>query len=142
MTRRRFLRSHVRRVTINAGVGRLILREFFFNRDDLGVGRFLVVLMTGRAGRDRHVGRQPAHTRGPRDVDVTRGAFHHVLALTAFVTELCRNALRHQHWHKCARSFVTTAAVIIDWFLIFPVAGKTRIMTARHGLEELAELIS
>jgi hypothetical protein len=42
---------------------------------------------------------------------------------------------------KCARSFVTTAAVVIDWFLIFPVAGKTRIMTARHGLEELAELI-
>ena len=142
MTRRRFLRSNVRRVAINASVGRLILREFFFNRNDLGIGRFLVVLMTGRACRDRHVGRQPAQTRGPRDVDVTRGAFHHVLALTAFVTELRRNALRHQHWHKCARSFMTTAAVVIDWFLILPVTDKTGIMTARHGLEELPELIS
>ena len=142
MTRRRLLRSNLRRVAIDASIRGLILREFFFNRDDLGVSRFLIVFVTSRTRRDGDVGRQTAHARGTRDVDMTRGAFHHVLALAAFVTELRRNALRHRQRHKRIRSFVTTGAVVIDGLLIFPVASKTSIMAPRDCLEELAELIA
>ena len=87
MTRRRFLRSNVRRVAINASVGRLILREFFFNRDDLGVGRFLVVLVTGHARSDGHVRRQAAQRAGPGNIDVASGALAYVFPFAAFMTE-------------------------------------------------------
>ena len=141
MARRRFLRSHIGRVAVAASIRLLVLREFLFDRDRLGVRRFLVVFVASRAGSNGHVRRQSAHGCGARNVDVTRGAFHHVLALTAFMTELCRNALRRQHRHKCARRFVTAGALVVDGLLIFPVAAKTGVVTLRHCLEELAGLI-
>lgn len=141
MTRRRLLRSHVRRVAIAASFRLLILIEFLFYRDYLGVRRLLVVFVASGAGSNGHVRRQSAHGRGARNVDVTRGAFHYVLALTTFVAELCRNALRRQQRHKYARRFVTAGAVVVDGLLIFPVTSKTCVVTARHCLEELAGLI-
>jgi hypothetical protein len=46
MARRRLLRSHVRSVTISAGIRFLVLRKFLFNRHGFWIGRFLVVLVT------------------------------------------------------------------------------------------------
>ena len=138
MTRRRLLRSDVRCVAIAASIRLFILREFFFNRDHLGVGRLLIVFVTGRARRDGHIRSQAAHGRRTRNVDVTRRAFQHMLALAALVTELCGNAFRRQQRHKRTRGLVTTGTVAIDGFLIFPVASEARIVAARRRLEELA----
>ena len=141
MTRRRLLRSHLRGMTIAASICFLKLLELFFDSNHLGVGRLLVVFVARGTGCNGHVRRQFAHGRGARNVDVTRGAFHYVLALTAFVAELCRDAFGRQQRHKCARSLVTAGAVLVDGLLICPVAAKTGIVTTRHGLEKFAGLI-
>ena len=96
MARRRFLRANVWRVTVAASIRLFVLFELFFNRYHFGVSRFLVVFVASGAGRDGNVRRQPAQGRSARNIDVTRSAFHHVLAFTTFMTELCRDAFGRQ----------------------------------------------
>lgn len=141
MTRRRLFRSDIGRVAVTARIRLLKLGKLFFNRNQLRVGRFLIVLVTSGAGSDGHIRRQPSQGRGTRNVDVTGSTFQDVFALTAFMTELCRNAFRCQHGHECARRFVTTGAIVVNRLLIFPVTAETRIVTAGHCFEELAGLI-
>ena len=87
MTRRWFLPANIRCVTVGTRRGLLVLLELFFDCYRLWIRRLPVVFVTGRARRDGHVRRQTSQRSGPRDVDVTTGAFHYVLALAAFVTE-------------------------------------------------------
>ena len=88
MTGRRFLLSHVRCVAIRASTGFLVLLKLFFNRRNLRISNFLVVLMTSCARRDRHVRGQAAECARASNVDVAGSAFQHVPALAAFMTEL------------------------------------------------------
>ena len=87
MTRRWFLPANIRCVTVATRRGLLVLLELFFDRYCFWIGRLLSVFVASRARRDGHVRRQTSQRSGPRDVDVTTGAFHYVLALAAFVTE-------------------------------------------------------
>ena len=77
----------IRGVTVRTFTGPLVLRELFFDRDRFRVRRLLVVFVASRARGYGYVGSQPAQRRRARNVDVTGRAFHHVLTLTAFVTE-------------------------------------------------------
>ena len=124
-------------MAVTAGIRPLELREFFLNRHGLWIGRLFVVLMTGRAGGDGHIRRQPAQRRGAGDVDMTAGALQHVLTLTAFVIEFCRDTLRRRRGHEGVRRFVTANAVSAHRCLIFPVTGKARVVAVRHRFEEL-----
>ena len=135
MTRWRFLLSHVRCMAIHASAGFLVLLKLFFDRRNLRISNFLVVLMTSRARRNRHIWRQAAQRRRPRDVDVATRAFHHVPALAAFVAEFDRNALGPIRRHECFRRFVTSGTVAARRFQILPMTVETRIVRARRCLE-------
>lgn len=58
MARRRLLLANIRRVAIRAVARLLELRQFVFDRSDLRIGNLLIVFVTRRAGRNRHVGSQ------------------------------------------------------------------------------------
>src|SRR5947208_12766466 len=75
MTGRRFLLSHVRCVAIRASTGFLVLLKLFIDRRHLRISNFLVVLMTSRARRNRHVSRQATQRPRTCDVDVASSAF-------------------------------------------------------------------
>ncbi len=85
MTRWWLLLADVRGVAIRAAARFLELRQFFFNRGDLRISSFLIILVASCAGGDRNVGREPAQRTRPRNVDVACPALHHVFALAAFV---------------------------------------------------------
>src|ERR1043166_1523528 len=102
MARRRFLRPNVWRVTVAASLRLFVLLELFFNRYYFGVSRLLVVFVASGAGRNGDVRRQPTQGRSARNVDVTRSAFHHMLAFTTFMTEFCRDAFGRQQRYKRA----------------------------------------
>ena len=87
MTRRRFSLTNIRCVTIRANARLLVLFELLFDRYGLWIRRFLTVLMAGSTGRNRDIRCQSPQRNRTSDVDVTRGAFHDVLAFAAFVAE-------------------------------------------------------
>ena len=91
MTGWRLLLADIRRVAIGAVRGLLVLLKLFFDRRDFWIGRLLVVLMTSDARGDWNIWSKTAQRASPRNVDVTGRAFHHMLALAAFVTEHCGN---------------------------------------------------
>lgn len=61
-----------------------------------------------------------------------------MLAFAAFVTELCRDALRRRGGYECVGRFMTTGAIIARRFLVSPVTVKTGVVTMRRGFKELA----
>ena len=136
MAGRRFLLSHIRRVTVSAILRLLELRQFIFDRRDLRISSFLVVLVARRTDRNRDIGRKSPQCTCPRDVDVTGRALHGVLAGPAFMTEFCRVAFRGKLCHESSGRFVASTAVFAGRFLIFPMTSKAGIMRARHRLEE------
>jgi len=138
MTCGRFPGPDVWRVTVAAGVSLLVLRKLFFNRYGFGVGDLLVVLVTRGAGGDRHIGRESAQRRRTGDVDVATGAFHHVLALTTLMIELCRDAFAARRGQISIRRFMTATTVAARRLLISPVTIKARVVAVRHGLGETA----
>ncbi len=89
MTWRGLFLPHIWRMTVGTLARLLVLGELFFNGYGFWIRRLFVVLVTARAGGDWHIRRQSAQGRGTRDIDVTGRAFHDVLALAAFVRELC-----------------------------------------------------
>lgn len=135
MTLRRLLPAHIQSVTIRAAAGLLVLLKLFFDRSDLWIRSFLVVLVTSSANRNRHIWSQSAQRARPRDVDMARRAFHHVLALAAIMTELCRHALWPIHWHKGDGRFMASGTILADWLLTFPMTIETLIMGVRVSLE-------
>ena len=135
MTRRRLFLSHVRCVAVDASAGLLVLLKLFFNRRNLRISNFLVVLMTSRARRDRNVRGQVAQGARARNVDVAGGAFHHVPALAAFMSEFGRNAFGPDRRHERDGRLVTAGTVVARRFQILPVTVEAGIVRARHGLE-------
>ena len=135
MTRRWLLLADVRRVAIRAAAHFLELPKLFFNRSDLRISSFLTVLVARRAGRDRHVGREPAQRRRPGDIDVTCRALHHVFALAAFVSEVCRNTFRRKLRHESSCRFVASGTVATGRLLALPMTVEARVVSVRHRLE-------
>ena len=135
MARWRFFLSHVQRMAISASARLPVLRKLFFDRHGLRISRLLVVLVTGYARRYRHIWRQAAQRRRPRDVDVATRAFHHVLALPAFMNEFGRNAFGPGGRRERVRRFVTSGTVAARRFQILPMTSKTGIVRARRCLE-------
>ena len=88
MTCWRLFPTYIRRVAISTLAGFLELLKFGFDSYSFRIRRLLAFSMTRRAGIDRNIRRQSAHRCRARDVDVAGRAFHHVLALAAFVIEL------------------------------------------------------
>src|SRR5229473_7238602 len=140
MTRGRFLLPHILNVAIGAVRGLLVLFKLFFDRRDFWICRLLVVLMTSDARGDWNIGSKTAQRASARNVDVTGCAFHHMLALAAFVTEHCGNTFGRYLCHEGCGGFVTTAAVVAGGLLIFPMTVEARVMTMRHCLKKLVRL--
>src|ERR1700694_449644 len=137
MTRGRFLLPHILNMAIGAAIRLLVLLKLFFDRRDFWIGRLLVVLMTSDARGDWNIRSKTAQRASPRNVDVTGRAFHHMLALAAFVTEHCRNTFGCCLCHEGCGGFVTTGAVVTGRLLIFPMTVEARVMTMRHCLKKL-----
>lgn len=135
MIRGRLLFSHVRCVAIEAGAGLLVLLKLFFNRRNLRISNFLVVLVTSRARRDRNVRGQAAQGARACNVDVAGCTFHHVAALAAFMSKPCRNAFGPGRRHERSRRLVTSGTVVARRFQILPVTIEAGIVRARHCLE-------
>lgn len=135
MTRRRFFLAYVRRVTIGTVTRLLVLLKLFFNRRNLRIGNFLVVLMTSGARSDRNVRHQSPQRARASNVDVAGRAFHHVPALAAFMSEPGRNAFGPGRRHERDRRFVTSGTVVARRFQILPMTLETSIVRARHRLE-------
>lgn len=135
MARRRLLLSHVRCVAIDAGARLLVLLKLFFNRRNLRISNFLVVLMTSRTSRDRNIRGQAAQCARASDVDVAGGAFHQVPALAAFMSEPGRNAFGPDRRHERDRRLVTAGTVVTRRSQTLPMTIEAGIVRARHGLE-------
>lgn len=88
MTGRRLLLPHIRCVAVSTVAALLELLQFSFDCHCLRISRFLAITMTACAGVYGNVRSQPAQRARACDVDVTGGAFHHVLAFAAFMGEL------------------------------------------------------
>ena len=140
MTDRHLLLAHILRVAIRAVRGLLVLLKLFFDRRDFWIGRLLVVLMTSDARGDWNIKSKTAQRASPRYVDMTGRAFHHMLALAAFVTEHCGNTFRRYLCNEGCGGFVTTGALVAGGLLIFPMTTEARIMAMRHCLEKLIRL--
>jgi hypothetical protein len=136
MTRRWSLLANIRSMAIDAVAGLLKLRQFLFNRRNPGIRRFLVVLVTGRADRDRHVWSQTSQRSRPSNIDVAGGALQHMLALAAFMTERCRLERRQIDTDKRGGRLMATGAVVAGRLLIFPVTVEAGVMRMRHRLEK------
>src|SRR5882724_778204 len=135
MTRRRLLLSHVRCMAIKASAGSLVLLKLFFNRRNLRISNFLVVLMTSCARRDGNVRGQAAQCARASNVDMAGCAFHHVPALAAFMGELDRNSFGPGRRHERDGWLVTSRTVVARRFQILPVTIEAGIVCLRHGLE-------
>ena len=140
MTRRRLFLSQLRRVAIGAATRLLKLLELLFNRSHLRIGRLLVVLVTSSACGDWNIRSQSTQSAGAGDVNVTGRAFHHVLALTAFMTEPRRLTRRRIDRCEGSSRLMTPATVVAGRFLIFPMTVEARVMTVRHCLEKVVRL--
>ena len=135
MAHRRLLGADLGCVAIRAAISLLKLRQFLFNRNDFRIGRLLVVLMTSSARSDGNIGSQPPERAHARNIDMTGRAFHHMLALAAFVTEFRGLTHRQTEGHEQSGRPMAAGAVIADGFLIFPMAVEARVVTLRHGFE-------
>ena len=135
MTRRRFLLAYIRRVAISTFTRLLVLLKLFFNRRNLRISNFLVVLMTSGACGDRNIGQQAAQRARASNVYVASRAFHHVAALTAFMSELERNAFGPDCRHERDPRFVTSGTVIARRLQILPMTVETGVVRVRRCLK-------
>jgi hypothetical protein len=142
MTCRRLLFSHVGRMAIVALAGLFELRQFSFHRHDRFVGNRFVVVMTGSATHNRHIGSQPEQRTCAGDIYVTGRAFNPMIApfAAALVTKHCRLSHRQIIRRERVSMFMTAAAIIAGWFLVFPMAIEARVVTVRHRLEKYVGL--
>lgn len=139
MARRWLLLTDILSVAIGAIARFLKLLQFSFDSHGFWISCELAIAMTRRAGVDWHIGRQTAQRAGARDVDVASRAFQDVLALAAFVRELCRDPFRRTGSDKCFRRFVTTRAIRAQRLLRFPVTFETSVVCTRHRLERMKQ---
>ena len=87
MAHRRLLRADLGCVAIRAAISLLKLRQFLFNRNDLRIGRLLVILVASSARGDGHIGSKTAQGAGSCNINMTRRALDHMITLAAFVAE-------------------------------------------------------
>ena len=131
----RFLPADILGGAIRAAAGLLNLRQLVFDRSDLRVRSLLVVLVTGRAGRYRNVGRQSAERARPGDVDVTGGALLDMIFFATFVTEHRRRSLRRIDRGETGGRLMTTAAIVARRLQVLPMTVEACVMRMRHGFE-------
>ena len=122
-------------MAIDASAGLLVLLKLFFNRRNLRISNFLVVLMTSRARRDRNVWGQAAQRACASNVDVAGCAFHRVPALATFMSEPGRNASGPGRRRERDGRLMTTGTVVARRFQILPVTIEAGIVRPRHCLE-------